>query len=170
MRRRLANTNVLPYGSASTAVRERAPANPDWYAEADAHHYQAPDAMLSDKMPTLVKGAGYCRPGGNRPLDDDDQVFRRSMRAEQAFRSAIRKGIETPGEVVKSLSPEFAGQFGAFMAASPQNMAMQQLVTQINSQLSDALGKSITLTSPLSTGFVPFDLVAPSSLIYPVCN
>jgi len=119
-------------------------------------------------MPSLVKGAGYCRPGGNRPLDDDDQVFRRSMRAETAFRAAIRKGINEPGEVIKSLSPEFGSQFGAFMAASPQNMAMQQLVTQINSQLSDALGKSITLTSPLSTGFVPFDLVAPSSLIYPV--
>jgi hypothetical protein len=124
--------------------------------------------MLSDKMPALVKGAGYCRPGGNRPLDDDDQVFRRSMRAETAFRAAIKKGIENPGQVIKSLSPEFAGQFGAFMAASPQNQAMQQLVGQLNTQLSDALGKSITITSPLSTGFVPFDLVAPSSLIYPV--
>jgi hypothetical protein len=124
--------------------------------------------MLSDKMSTLVKGAGYCRPGGNRPLDDDDQIFRRSMRAETAFRGAIKKGIERPGEVIKSLSPEFAGQFGAFMAASPQNQAMQQLVGQLNTQLSDALGKSITITSPLSTGFVPFDLVAPSSLIYPV--
>lgn len=161
-------TDVLPYGSAASAALERAPANPDWYADADASNYRAPDAMLSDKMQTLVKGAGYCRPGGNRPLDDDDQVFRRSMRAETAFRAAIKKGIEQPGQVIKSLSPEFAGQFGAFMAASPQNQAMQQLVGQLNTQLSDALGKSITITSPLSTGFVPFDLVAPSSLIYPV--
>jgi hypothetical protein len=169
LRRRLATaSDVLPYGSASAPALERASANPDWYADADAHNYRAPDEMLSDKMPALVKGAGYCRPGGNRPLDDDDQVFRRSMRAETAFRAAIKKGIENPGQVIKSLSPEFAGQFGAFMAASPQNQAMQQLVGQLNTQLSDALGKSITITSPLSTGFVPFDLVAPSSLIYPV--
>jgi hypothetical protein len=124
--------------------------------------------MLSDKMPALVKGAGYCRPGGNRPLDDDDQIFRRSMKAETSFRKAIKNGIENPQGVIKSLSPEFAGQFGAFMAAAPQNQAMQSLVTQLNSQLSGLLDKSVTLTAPLSSGFVPFDLVAPSSLIYPV--
>jgi len=162
------STDVLPYGTAGQAALERADANPSWYADADAKNYHSPDLMLSDKMPTLVKGVGYCRPGGNRPLDDDDQIFRRSMKAELSFRSAIKKGIESPAEVIKGLSPEFAGQFGAFMAASPQNQAVQQLVGQLNTQLSDALGKSITLTSPLSSGFVPFDLVAPSSLIYPV--
>jgi hypothetical protein len=161
-------TDVVPYGSAAAPALERAPANPAWYADADAGRYAAPDAMLTDKMPSLVKGAGYSRPGGNRPLDDDDEIFRRSMRAETAFRKAIKAGIETPGEVLKSLSPEFAGQFGGFMAASPQNQAMLALVGQLNSQLSDITGKSITLTSPLNSGFVPFDLVAPSSLIYPV--
>lgn len=124
--------------------------------------------MLSDKMPTLVKGAGYCKPGGNKPLDDDDQIFRRSMRAETAFRTAIKNGIEDPAGVVKNLSPEFSGQFGAFMSAAPQNTAMQALVGQLNTQLSDLIGKSVSLTSPLTSGFVPFDLVAPSSLIYPV--
>jgi hypothetical protein len=161
-------TDVLPYGAASQAALDRAEANPAWYADADSTRYEAPDRMLSDKMPTLVKGAGYCRPGGNRPLDDDDQIFRRSMKAEMAFRKAIKNGIEQPDKVIKSLSPEFSGQFGAFMAASPQNTAMQALVGQLNSQLTDLLGKSITLTSPLTSGFVPYDLVAPSSLIYPV--
>lgn len=160
--------DVLPYGAAAAPALERADANPNWYADADAGHYRAPDKMLSDKMPALVKGAGYCRPGGNRPLDDDDQIFRRSMKAETSFRKAIKNGIENPGEVIKNLSPEFAGQFGAFMSAAPQNQAMQGLVGQLNSQLTDLLGKSVTLTSPLTSGFVPFDLVAPSSLIYPV--
>lgn len=164
----MTGTDVLPYGTAASAALERAPANPEWYADADAARYGTPDRMLSDKMPTLVKGAGYARPGGNRPLDDDDEVFRRSMRAETAFRKAIKQGIESPDQVIKSLSPEFAGQFGGFMSMSPQNQAMSTLVGQLNTQLSDALGKSITLTSPLSSGFVPFDLVAPSSLIYPV--
>ena len=124
--------------------------------------------MLSDKMPTLVKGAGYAREGGNRPLSDDDEIFRRSMKAEVAFRKAIKAGIETPDQVVKGLSPEFSGQFGSFMANSPQNLATQTMINSLNTQLSDVLGKSVTLTSPLSSGFVPFDLVAPSSLIYPV--
>lgn len=162
-------TDVAPYGTASQATLQRgADSNPDWLAEADAHKYRAPDAMLSDKMPTLVKGVGYARPGGNRPLDDDEQIFRRSMRAEAAFRGAIKKGIEQPAQVVKGMAPEFAGQFGAFLANSPQNQGMLQLVSQLNQQLTEALGKSITLTSPLNSGFVPFDLVAPSSLIYPV--
>jgi hypothetical protein len=160
-----AGTAVLPYGSAAQAALERAGADERWYADAgDAGSYRSPDLMLSDKMPALVKGAGYAKAGGNMPLSDDEQVFRRSMKAEAAFRKAIKRGIDTPGEVVKGLSPDFAGQFGAFMSASPQNQALQSLVGQLNSQLSDALGKSITLTSPLSTGFVPFDLVAPSSL------
>jgi hypothetical protein len=160
-RRRVTATTEVPYGSAASAALERAPANPAWYADADAGRYNGPDSMLSDKMPTLVKGAGYSRPGGNRPLDDDDEIFRRSMKAELSFRSAIKKGIEHPDQVIKSLSPEFAGQFGAFMSASPQNQAMTSLVGQLNSQLSDITGKSITLTSPLTSGFVPFDLVAP---------
>jgi hypothetical protein len=164
-----ASTAVLPYGSAAQAALERAGSDERWYADAgDAGSYRKPDLMLSDKMPTLVKGAGYARVGGNMPLSDDEQIFRRSMKAEVAFRKAIKQGIDNPGEVVKGLSPEFAGQFGAFMSASPQNQALQNLVGQLNNQLSEALGKSITLTSPLSTGFVPYDLVAPSSLIYPV--
>lgn len=151
--------DVVPYGTASQATLQRgADNNPDWIAEADAHKYRAPDAMLSDKMPALVKGVGYARPGGNRPLDDDEEVFKRSMRAEHAFRGAIKQGIENPQQVVKGMSPEFAGQFGSFLANSPQNQGMLNLVGQLNQQLSDALGKSITLTSPLNSGFVPFDL------------
>jgi hypothetical protein len=161
-------TDVLPYGAAAGAALERAPANPDWYADADSNKYGTPDSMLSDKMGTLVKGAGYARPGGNKPLTDDDEIFRRSMKAETAFRRAIKQGIENPEGVLKNLSPEFAGQFGGFMTQSPQNQAMVSLVGQLNSQLSDITGKSISLTSPLNSGFVPFDLVAPSSLIYPV--
>ena len=156
-----AGTAVLPYGSAAQAAIERAGTDDRWYADADAGAYRSPDLMLSDKMPTLVKGAGYARVGGNMPLSDDEQIFRRSMKAEHAFRKAIKRGIDEPGEVVKGMSPDFAGQFGAFMNASPQNQALQNLVGQLNNQLSEALGKSITLTSPLNTGFVPFDLVAP---------
>ena len=161
------NAEVSPYGVAATSVLERTGQDTRWLATADAERHRSPDLMLSDKMPTLVKGAGYARIGGNMPLTDDEQIFKRSMKAEDAFRTAIRKGINEPAEVIKGLSPDFAGQFAGFMSASPQNQGMQALVGQLNSVLSAELGKSITLSSPLSSGFVPFDLVAPSSLIYP---
>ena len=163
-----ADAGVVPYGVNATAVLEKAGQDDRWIASADAERHRSPDLMLSDKMPTLVKGAGYARIGGNMPLSDDEQIFRRSMKAEDAFRVAIRKGINAPESVIGGLSKEFAGQFAGFMSASPQNQGMQALVGQLNQVLSAELGKSITLSSPLSSGFVPFDLVAPSSLIYPV--
>ena len=163
-----ADAGVVPYGVNATAVLEKAGQDDRWIASADAERHRSPDLMLSDKMPTLVKGAGYARIGGNMPLSDDEQIFRRSMKAEDAFRVAIRKGINEPESVIGGLSKEFAGQFAGFMSASPQNQGMQALVGQLNQVLSAELGKSITLSSPLSSGFVPFDLVAPSSLIYPV--
>lgn len=141
----------------------------DWYADgSDAAHYRTPDLMLSDKMQTLVKGAGYAKPGGNTLLTDDDQIFRQSMRAETAFRKSIKQGVEEPQQVLKSLNPEFAGRFGSFLAATPQNQMMQQWTNQLSEQVSAAVGKSISLTSPLSTSFAPFNLVAPSRLIFPV--
>jgi hypothetical protein len=149
---------TVPYGTAADPVLERTGADPRWHAQADADNYPAPGLMLSDKMTTLVKGAGYARVGGNMPLSDDEAVFKKAMRAEDSFREAIRKGHHEPEKVLKGISKDFSGQFGAFMSMSPQNQAMQFLTKQLNTQLSDALGKSITLTSPLSSGFVPFDL------------
>lgn len=146
-------------------------ATPDerWVAsDADAGRYTYAAEMLSEKMPTLVKGAGYARPGGNKPLTDDDQIFKASMKAETAFMKAMKTGIEDPRGVIKSLSPEFSAHFGAFLSASPQNQQMAQIVESLSSQISAAIGKSVTLTSPLGTGFVPFNLVSPSRLIYPV--
>jgi hypothetical protein len=163
-----ADAGVVPYGVAATSVLEKTGQDTRWIATADAERHRSPDLMLSDKMPTLVKGAGYARVGGNMPLSDDEAIFRKSMKAEDAFRSAIRKGINDPETVLKGINPDFGSQFAGFMQASPQNQGMQALVGQLNQVLSAELGKSITLSSPLSSGFVPFDLVAPSSLIYPV--
>jgi hypothetical protein len=126
-------------------------------------------SRVSESMTTLVKGVGYAmtdKPttfgqGGNTALTDPDKIFPRAMRAEKAWNKAITTGIIAPDTVVKSLAPEFASQFGAFMMANPQNMMMSQMVANLQQQVSEALGKSITLTSPLSTGFVPFNLVAP---------
>lgn len=66
------------------------------------------------------------------------------------------------------MSPDFLNGFGNYYASMPQNQGMNSLVSQLNQVLSAELGKTIALTSPLATGLVPFDLVAPSRLIYPV--
>jgi hypothetical protein len=146
-----------------------APIDDRWVAsDEDAGRYAHAADMLSEKMPTLVKGAGYARPGGNTPLTDDDKIFKASMKAERTFLKSMKDGIEDPAAVIKSLSPEFSGHFGAFLAASPQNQQMARIVDSLSSQISQAIGKSVTLTSPLGTGFVPFNLVSPSRLIYPV--
>lgn len=130
---------------------------------------------LADKFTTLVKGVGYANTekptafgsGGNTPLSDPDKIFKRAMRAEKSWKKAISDGYNDPDGVYKSLSPAFRQQFGAFASASPQNVMMGQWMAQVNQALKD-VGKSITTTSPLATGLVPFNLVAPSRLIYPV--
>jgi hypothetical protein len=128
--------------------------------------------MALSYLPSLVKGAGYCGTGGIRPWDDnDDRVFSQAAKAEKAIRAATKRGIESPDEVVKGFSGDFMGGFGGFLGAQPQNRAMSDLVGQLNGMLGEigaSMGKNFTLSSPLSTGLVPFDLLAPSRLIYPV--
>lgn len=146
------------------------PADPNYWVNPGGVWDEANDP-IQEKMEVLVKGAGYAREGGNQPLTDDDEIFKRSMRATAAYRAAIHKSITEPGKVAKQLSPEFGKQFSAFAAAAPQNQGLAQLASQMTSALNELgkdVGKSFTLTSPLSSGFVPFDLVAPSRLIYPV--
>jgi len=140
--------------------------------ESAAQNPEGINKMLAGKMQPLVKGVGYAKAGGNQPLMDDEQVFTRSMRAEKLLTKAVKDGLNRPAEVIKGLSPEFANQFGSFLGSTPQNYAMTQFLGSITSQIGDLLGKDVsknfTLPSPLASGLVPFDLVAPSRLIYPV--
>jgi hypothetical protein len=138
----------------------------------DIAWHETPVDALAASMPQAVKGAGFARPGGNEPLKNDDEIFDRAFKATKALRGATFKGYHNPEQVRKSLNPSFTSQFGNFMAAGTPgfgNSGMTELVSQINSAFAstDAL-KNFTLTAPLSSGFVPFDLVAPSRLIYPV--
>lgn len=163
---------------ATDLVKAMGANDPDYIvSESDMGQYSSAKTAIADKMTTLVKGAGYAvtdkptafgQTGGNAPLTDPDKVFSRAMRAEKAWTGAIKQGINNPEAVYKSLSPQFSQQFGAFLSANPQSMAMNSVVASLQQQVSDALGKNITLTTPLSTGLVPYNLVAPSRLIYPV--
>lgn len=140
-------------------------------AGAEASRYAHANDMLMNKMPELVKGAGMALPGGNKPLDDPREIFSRSYDATMALKSAVKNGIANPSGVMKGWSPSFNQQFGLFQAAlgTPQATAysaVQDLVGQLNSEL----GKNFSLNTPSTsvTGLVPYDLVAPSRLIYPV--
>jgi hypothetical protein len=133
---------------------------------------------LTSALTTLVKGAGYAvtdkqyalgaTPGANQPLTDPDKVFSRAMRVEKAFKTAIRDSLRAPAEVFKTLTPEFRKGFGSFLANTPQQQMMDQWTAQLQTQLSQFTGKNFTLTSPNATGLVPYNLVAPTRLIYPV--
>lgn len=90
------------------------------------------------------------------------------MRVSKALRKNAESSKANPGAIFKGLNPSFLQEFGQFYGSMPQNQAMSNFAAQISQVLSAELGKNISLTSPLSSGLVPFDLVAPSRLIYPV--
>lgn len=125
-------------------------------------------------MPALVKGAGFAKVGGNKPLDDDSEIFKRSYEAERSLRTSVKNSFTNPDAVRKSINPAFSSQFGLFLNDGGTQGGLGSLASEISSVLSAELGKNITIGngsttgSPLGSGFVPFDLVAPSRLIYPV--
>ncbi len=142
----------------------------DGTPETEAKWYNTATDMLSSRLPELVKGAGFAKPGGNAPLDDQTEILNRAYEANKAIKASVHKSHTDPQGVVKGINPAFSQQFGTFTAAmgmAGQN-PMQQMTDQVSGILSEALGKNVTLTSPLSSGFVPYDLVNPSRLIYPV--
>lgn len=147
----------------------------------DAYSYSGASDMIAGRMPALVKGAGFAKIGGNQPLSDDGEIFKRSMDAEQSLRGAVKTAISNPDSVRKSINPAFSSQFGLFLAgtdSAASGNAIGSLASEISAVLSAELGKNITIGntttntgtggSPLASGLVPFDLVAPSRLIYPV--
>jgi len=129
-----------------------------------------PAHALMERMPELVKGASMRRPGAIRPMDDDAQILDMSYKAGSAIMKATREGIARAqgGDIRKALNPNFAANYPMFLAPSPQQQSMVGFVQNLKQILSAELGKDITLTSPLSTGLVPYDLLAPARLIYPV--
>lgn len=115
----------------------------------------------------LVKGIGYAR-GGSKPEHDTSKLTEHVFQAQRALYDSVYKSTRNPQEVLKSVDPEFNRHFSQLVQMGPGVTAMQSFVEQLSGELSKVLGKDISLTTPLSTGIVPFDLVPPSRLIYPV--
>jgi len=142
----------------------------------EAGRYGSADSMLSARMPNSVKGKGYIsgirdQDTGKRklaPTEDPEEILRDSMKAEDALRKAVKNGVADPTGVYKGLNPQFSNQLGSLMTQHPSMQGINTLVGEIQGALSEISGKNFTLTSPNATGFVPFDLVSPSRLLYPV--
>ena len=155
-------TTATPGGGTGLAQAE---------AEASRAHYTGD--MIKARMPSMVKGAGYAAPGGNTPLTDQADIATRTHTATMALRTETWRGYNAKTDVVnKGYNAGFLNQFGRLKAALSMPSVGEQL-SQVLGQMpggADALKSFTAGNLGLSTvsGLVPFDLVAPSRLIYPV--
>lgn len=140
--------------------------------EASASRFSTTGDAIKSQMPNLVKGAGLATIGGNTPLTDSRDIMVRAHQATLDLRTETFRGYSNRQSVVKGMNQGFLNQFGHLRTAlSAPSLAEQigQLVGMLPGG-ADAL-KSFTagnLGIGSVYGLVPFDLLAPSRLIYPV--
>jgi len=111
-----------------------------------------------------------------------DAMLEASERANAAFKAVMARlrkatdkssdtfGIST-GEDWSCVNPVLVPQLMAMadgMGKAVNAEQLMQRLTAMQTGMADSLSKDFTLTSPLASGLVPFDLVAPAKLIYPV--
>jgi hypothetical protein len=126
--------------------------------------------MLKAKMTDLVKGAGFVG-NGNQALSDPVQVATKATQAAMDLRAETYRGFSDKASVVKGLNPTFLNQFGNLktaLTAPSMGETLQQIVSAVGNP---DLTRSFTagnLGIGTVSGLVPFDLLAPSRLIYPV--
>jgi len=140
-------------------------------AAEEAHKYNRSGDMIRSRMPELVKGAGFIT--GNQALQDDGEVALRAHQATMDLRVSTSRSLTRKSEVVKGLNGDFLNNFGLMKSAFSAPSIMEQ-VAQLMSGMpggADAVQKSFTAGNMgigSIYGLVPFDLRAPSRLIYPV--
>jgi hypothetical protein len=135
--------------------------------------YSKTGEMIKARMPQLVKGAGYV--GGNEPLRNQSDIMARSHQATLDLRTTTRRGYTSKSAVVGGLNPRFLDDFGYLKAAltAPTMFEQMQRMFQALPGGAEAIKKSFTagnLGIGSIYGLAPFDLRAPSRLIYPVNN
>lgn len=128
--------------------------------------------VIKNRMPGMVKGAGYVG-NGNTPLTDEMQILTKAQQATLDLRTETYRGYADKPSVVKGMSPSFLDQFG-YLKTALSSPSLGEQLSQIIGAIpggADALQKSFTagnLGIGSVYGLVPFDLLAPSRLIYPV--
>jgi hypothetical protein len=129
--------------------------------------------VLAARVPALVKGKSMSVPGAVEPLRDPNEIMQSAYKASLAIVQETQRGIDRAhrGEIAKAFNPQFISQFGNFLAIgnTPFALGFQGQMSQLVAALQDtgALAKNFSLQSPLASGLVPFDLLAPSRLLWP---
>jgi hypothetical protein len=166
----LLTTDTLPAGAPQVAA--------DFASEAGQHSVAG--EILAARMPGLVKGVGYAdtshgRIGqnaqGTRPLDDPTQTLLKAQDATLQLRTETYRGYSQRADVVKGLNQGFLSNFGYLKTALTSPSIGEQLTQILGGVVSPDLQRSFTagnLGIGSVYGLVPFDLRAPSRLIYPV--
>jgi len=124
-------------------------------------------------LPGMVKGAGLMNPVGQGLAIRNETTDRRvidhmSDFAAETLKAVTRKGLGNPAKATKGFSQPLRAALNALNMFSPQAVAGSLNAAQWSKEIGGAIGKSFSLSSPLSSGFVPFDLVPFVRTIYPV--
>lgn len=135
-------------------------------AAIEAPKYKRHSDMLAARMPNMVKGAGFALPGGNEPLSNQVEIASRVSESALALRGATIQGHNDKASVVKGLNPDFLNNHSGFQTALSMPSfgdAIGSALAQFAQSLPGApeVLKNWTTTSPLGSGFVPYDLLAP---------
>lgn len=133
--------------------------------------------MIKSRMPELVKGAGYVGVGANKPLDDYADIMGRSSDAALSIRLESSRGFQNKASVVGSMNQRWLDDHGAFKTALLQ-MSPKDYIDGLIGMLpggGEAMKSMATKSWTAGNlgigsvyGLTPFNLLAPSRLIYPV--
>lgn len=138
-------------------------------------------AIRASQFPGLVKGYGLMHStarndlanegkGGlvRRETDDPNWIANASAVAEATLKKVIEKGLFKPHKVTKGMYGPLANAITFMNQFSPQAIMAQATARQWSAEIGSAIGKNFSLTSPLSQGFLPYDLIPFVRTIYPV--
>lgn len=156
----------------------------------DGSRYNSTAEMIKGRMPDLVKGAGLAHKGGNMPLSNHSQIMTKAAQASMDIRLETARGFGAKSQVVGSLNQGWLNSFGAlktaltmpslgeelaavlsYMPGGPEALQKFAEARAYNALASAGLGKSFTAGNigiGSIYGLTPFNLLAPSRLIYPV--
>ncbi len=154
---------------AATLTDAETPSQVASQAAAESNRYSRTGDMLKARMTSMVKGAGYVG-NGNTPLSNETQIMTKAHQATLDLRTETYRGYADRASVVKGLNPSFLDQHG-YLKTALSTPTINEQIAQALGAVSPDLVRSFTagnLGIGSISGLVPFDLLAPSRLIYPV--
>lgn len=161
---------LIDTGLPANALAPADPAVQEIAQGAASQHTRTASAFKS-LMPELVKGAGFRGPGGNKALEDPLEVSAYATKATLDIRAATAAGYRSKASVVKSMNPTFLAKYGALAAALTRPSLGDQLQEFMSTVANPDVVRSFTAGNigvNSVYGLTPFNLLAPSRLIYPV--